>query len=89
MGSGQAMSHQLFVRSMEMDFGLKGLLGSADVLNSVKKKVVDDATAKFGPHAAPIAEWVADKIENEIASKLGISLPVQQNAAADSNSKQQ
>jgi hypothetical protein len=74
---------------MEMDFGLKGLLGSADVLNSAKKKVIDEATAKFGPHASPIAEWVADKIENEIASKLGISLPAQQTTAADPNPKQQ
>lgn len=72
-----------------MDFGLKGLLGSSDILNSAKKKAVEEATAKFGPHAAPIAEWVADKIENEIASKLGISLPQQQKAAPDPNPTQQ
>ena len=74
---------------MEMDFGLKGLLDSADVLSSAKKKAVEEATAKFGPHAAPIAEWVADKIEKEVASKLGISFPRQENTAADPNSKQQ
>jgi hypothetical protein len=74
---------------MKMDFGLKGLSGSADVLNSAKKKVIEEATAKFGPQAAPIAEWVAGKIENELASKLGISLPTQQNTTGDASSKQQ
>ena len=71
-----------------MDFGLKGLLDSADILSSAKKKAVEETTAKFGPHAAPIAEWFPDKIENEIASKLDISLPRQENTAADPNPKQ-
>ena len=62
-----------------------------DVWNSVDsvKKVVNGATAKFGPHAAPIAEWVADNIENEIASRLGVSRPQQQDTATDANRSQQ
>ena len=50
-----------------MSFDLEGML------DSVKEKVVGEATEKFGDRATPIAEEVAGKMEDVIAQRMGIS----------------
>lgn len=44
------------------------------MLNAAKDKIVEAATEKFGASATPIAEEVADKTEEMVAGKLGVTL---------------
>jgi hypothetical protein len=64
-----------------MGFDMEGMLDSA------KDKVVDEATEKFGQGAAPVAEKVAGKMEQEVANKLGVTLhdDATDSKAADDN----
>lgn len=51
-----------------MNFDLEGILDSA------KEKAVEVATEKFGSNATPIAEQVAEKMEEAVAEKMGVPL---------------
>ena len=51
-----------------MSFDIEGML------NSAKEKVVEAATEKFGSKATPIAEEVAEKMEEAVAGKMGVTL---------------
>jgi hypothetical protein len=51
-----------------MNFDLEGILDSA------KEKVVEAATEKFGSSVTPIAQNVADKMEEAFAEKMGVQL---------------
>jgi hypothetical protein len=51
-----------------MSFDLEG------ILDSPKDKVVEAATEKFGSSATPIAEDVADKMEEVFTEKMGVQL---------------
>ncbi len=51
-----------------MNFDLEGILDSA------KEKVVEASTETFGASATPIAENVAEKMEEIVAEKMGVPL---------------
>lgn len=57
-----------------MNFDLEG------ILNEAKDKAVEAATKKFGVSTTPIAEEVADKLEQTVAGRMGVTLD---NAAPD------
>ena len=44
------------------------------MLNAAKDKIVEAATEKFGASATPIAEEVAEKTEEVVAGKLGVTI---------------
>lgn len=58
-----------------MNFDLEGMLDSA------KEKAVEMATEKFGANAAPIAQKVADTMEEVVAEKMGV--PLHQNQTTE------
>ena len=64
-----------------MSFDVEGILDSA------KEKVVEAATEKFGASATPIAENVADKMEEIVAGKMGVPLHGKTDPAATDTEK--
>jgi hypothetical protein len=60
-----------------MNFDLEGILDSA------KEKAVEMATEKFGQGATPIAEEVANKMEQAVADRMGVTLNHEDAGATD------
>jgi hypothetical protein len=63
-----------------MNFDIEGMLDSA------KEKAVEVATEKFGSRATPIAEKVAEKMEEVVAEKMGVPLHHNDEPADNNNS---